>query len=116
VATGAGRLPARFVFHSVGPIYRGGERGEPDLLASCYRTCLKLAEDRGLSSLSFPAISTGVYGYPIRPAAEIAVREVKAHLEKADASLQRVVFVLFSRSDYKVYARLLERLPSIHAE
>ena len=110
VATGAGRLPARFVFHSVGPIYRGGERGEPDLLASCYRTCLKLAEDRGLSSLSFPAISTGVYGYPIRPAAEIAVREVKAHLENPDASLQRVVFVLFGRADYQMYARVLEPL------
>jgi len=115
VATGAGRLPARFVFHAVGPIYRGGQRGEPDLLASCYRTCVKLADERALSSISFPAISTGVYGYPIQPAAEIAVREVKAHLENPDASLQRVVFVLFSRADYQVYARLLERLPSVHA-
>jgi O-acetyl-ADP-ribose deacetylase (regulator of RNase III) len=110
VTTGAGRLPARFVFHAVGPIYRGGERGEPDLLASCYRTCLKLAEERGLSSISFPAISTGVYGYPLQPAAEIAVREVKAHLENPDASLQRVVFVLFGRADYQMYARVLEPL------
>ncbi|MGP8245769.1 MAG: O-acetyl-ADP-ribose deacetylase [Bryobacteraceae bacterium] len=116
VATGAGRLPARFVFHAVGPVYRGGQHGEPELLASCYRTCLKLAEDRGVSSISFPAISAGVYGYPVQAAAEIAVREVQAHLEKPDAKLLRVVFVLFGRADYKVYARLLERLPSIHPE
>ena len=109
VAAGAGRLPARFVLHAVGPVYRGGRHGEPELLASCYRTCLALAEERGLSSISFPAISTGVYGYPIQPAAEIAVREVQAHLDKADVSLRRVIFVLFGRAAYQVYARLLER-------
>jgi len=108
VATGAGRLPARFVFHAVGPVYRGGERGEPELLASCYRTCLALAEDRGVASIGFPAISTGAYGYPIQPAAEIAVREVKAHLERAEGKVQRVVFVLFDRADCKVYERLME--------
>jgi O-acetyl-ADP-ribose deacetylase (regulator of RNase III) len=116
VATGAGRLPARFVFHAVGPVYDDGHDGEPELLASCYRTCLALAEERGVSTISFPAISTGVYGYPIQEAAEIAVREVKAHLEKANVSLQRVVFVLFGRAAYEVYARLLERLPPIHTE
>jgi O-acetyl-ADP-ribose deacetylase (regulator of RNase III) len=107
VAPGAGRLPARFVFHAVGPVYRGGQRGEPELLASCYRTCLALAEEHGVASISFPAISTGVYGYPIEAAAEIAVREVQTHLEQPDCKVQRVVFVLFDREAYQVYARLL---------
>jgi len=109
VATGAGRLPARFVFHAVGPVYRGGQHGEAELLASCYRTCLAMAEERGVASISFPAISTGVYGYPIQPAAEIAVREVQAHLEKPDAKLRRAVFALFGRAAYEVYAQLLEQ-------
>jgi len=116
VATGAGRLPARFVFHAVGPVYRGGQHGEPELLASCYRTCLALAEERGVESVSFPAISTGIYGYPIEEAAEIAVREVKAHLEKTDCKVRRVVFVLFDHEAYQVYARLLRQLPSIQSE
>src|SRR5581483_10220484 len=80
VATGAGNLPAQYVFHAVGPIYRDGAQGEPELLASCYRKCLALAETRKVESISFPAISTGIYGYPLREATEIAVREVLAHL------------------------------------
>src|SRR6202142_4419916 len=64
VATGAGALPARYVFHAVGPIYRDGRRGEPELLAGCYRKCLALADERAVRTISFPAISTGVYGYP----------------------------------------------------
>lgn len=107
VATGAGRLPARFVFHAVGPVYRGGQHGEPELLAGCYRTCLALAEERGVATISFPAISTGVYGYPIEEAAEIAVREAKAHLEKTDCKVRQVVFVLFDHEAYQAYARLL---------
>src|SRR5512141_1066692 len=71
VATGAGNLPAKYVFHAVGPIYRDGKHGEPELLASCYRTCLALAEERNVASISFPSISTGVYGYPLREAAPI---------------------------------------------
>ena len=108
-AANSGRLPARFVFHAVGPVYRGGQHGEAELLASCYRTCLAMAEERGVASISFPAISTGVYGYPIQPAAEIAVREVQAHLEKPDAKLRRAVFALFGRAAYEVYAQLLEQ-------
>lgn len=69
-------LPARHVIHTVGPVWRGGRHGEPELLASCYRECLRLAGDAGLESIAFPAISCGVYGYPVREAARIAVREV----------------------------------------
>jgi O-acetyl-ADP-ribose deacetylase (regulator of RNase III) len=107
VATAAGRLPAKYVFHAVGPVYRDGRHGEPELLASCYRTCLNMAEERGVRTVSFPAIGTGVYGYPLEEAAGIALREVKAHLEKADTELQQVVFVLFGKAAYEVYARLL---------
>src|SRR5947209_7881430 len=82
VATRAGRLPAKYVFHAVGPVYRDGRHGEPDLLAACYRKCLEMAEERELQAVSFPAISTGVYGYPLQEAAAIAIREVKAHLSK----------------------------------
>jgi O-acetyl-ADP-ribose deacetylase (regulator of RNase III) len=81
VATGAGNLPAQFVFHAVGPVYRDGRHGEPELLASCYRECLAMAEARSVETISFPAISTGVYGYPLQEAAAIAVREVKNFLE-----------------------------------
>ena len=107
VVTGAGLLPARFVFHAVGPVYRDGKRGEPDSLASCYRTCLALAEQHGAATLSFPSISTGAYRYPIREAAVIALREVARHLEKEDTKLREVTFVLFSQSDCDVYASLL---------
>lgn len=107
VATGAGRLPAKYVFHAVGPVYRDGSHGEPDLLASCYRQCLQMAEERAVGTISFPAISTGVYGYPQGEAAEIAVREVKAHLERQDITLREVVFVLYGRQAYDIYAGLL---------
>jgi len=97
VATGAGNLPAKYVFHAVGPVYRDGAQGEPGLLASCYRKCLELAEERGVRTISFPAISTGVYGYPPDAAAAIASREVKAHLTREDISVQTVIFVVFGK-------------------
>ena len=109
VATAAGRLPAKYVFHAVGPVYRDGRHGEPELLASCYRKCLEMAEERDARTISFPAISTGVYGYPLEEAAGIALGEVKAHLDKADTKLQQVVFVLFGKAAYEVYASLMER-------
>jgi O-acetyl-ADP-ribose deacetylase (regulator of RNase III) len=109
VATAAGRLPAKYVFHAVGPVYRDGRHGEPELLASCYRKCLEMAEERDVRTVSFPAISTGVYGYPLEEAAGIALGEVKAHLDKADTKLQQVVFVLFGKAAYEVYASLMER-------
>ena len=107
VATGAGKLPAKFVFHAVGPVYRDSRHGEPELLASCYRKCLEMAEERGLRAISFPAISTGVYGYPIEEAAAIAIGEVQAHLEKPETSVQTAIFVLFGRQAYEVYAAAL---------
>jgi len=107
VATGAGRLPAKYVFHAVGPVYRDGRHGEPELLASCYRKCLEMAEVRGVRVISFPAISTGVYGYPLEEAAAIAIREVKAHLSKPDASVQEAIFVLFGQKAYEAYRTAL---------
>ena len=107
VATGAGKLPAKHVFHAVGPVYRDGRHGEAELLASCYRRCLALAEEREVETITFPAISTGVYGYPLDEAAQIALREVKSHLEKAEGKVRKVVFVLYGKAAYDVYARLL---------
>ncbi len=107
VVTGAGRLPARFVFHAVGPVYRGGKHGEADLLASCYRTCLALAEEHSLQTIAFPSISTGVYGYPIGEAARIALKEITQHLQQEGTKLTEVKFVLFSEADYQVYASCL---------
>jgi O-acetyl-ADP-ribose deacetylase (regulator of RNase III) len=110
VATTAGNLPARYVFHAVGPIYHGGNRGEAELLASCYRTCLRMAEERDVASITFPSISTGAYGYPIDDAAPIALGAVIEHLSRPDTRLREAIFVLFGRSDLDVYARVLEGL------
>ena len=103
VATGAGRLPARYVFHVVGPVYQDGRHGEAELLASCYRTCLAMAEERGAATISFPAISTGVYGYPLEEAARIALGAVRTYLEGAETKVQQVVFVLFGTRAYRIY-------------
>ena len=107
VATGAGELPARYVFHAVGPIYRDGRHGESELLAGCYRKCLAMAGERGVRTVSFPAISTGVYGYPPRAAAEIAIREVRKYLERPETTVEKVIFVLFSEAAYEVYREIL---------
>ena len=107
VATGAGNLPAKYIFHAVGPVYRDGRHGEAELLAGCYRKCLELADERALRTVSFPAISTGVYGYPQKDAAEIAIREVRRHLERPDTTVEQVIFVLFGKSAYEVYRDLL---------
>jgi O-acetyl-ADP-ribose deacetylase (regulator of RNase III) len=107
VATGAGNLSAKFVFHAVGPVYRDGAHGEPELLASCYRACLELAEERGVRTIGFPAISTGVYGYPLEEAARIALREVASHLNRPESAVEEAVFVLFGKPAYQVYAAAL---------
>jgi O-acetyl-ADP-ribose deacetylase (regulator of RNase III) len=107
VATGAGLLPARFVFHAVGPIWRGGFYGEPEALASCYRTSLQMAEERACRSISFPSISTGVYGYPVDRAASVALREVIAFLRDRASGLTEVTFVLFGESVFDAYAESL---------
>ena len=109
VATGAGLLPAKFVFHAVGPIYRDGSRGEPELLASCYVECLAMAEERGLATISFPSISTGAYGYPLRDAAAIAIRKVKDHLQGLKGSVRQVTFVLYDRRTWHAYAAALQK-------
>jgi O-acetyl-ADP-ribose deacetylase (regulator of RNase III) len=109
VVTSAGALPARFVFHAVGPIYRDGKHGERDQLASCYRACLELAEQHGVSTISFPAISTGIYGYPVSEAARVASDAVVAHLNKPGAVVQKVLMVLFDEAAYKVWCSALEQ-------
>jgi O-acetyl-ADP-ribose deacetylase (regulator of RNase III) len=115
VATGAGRLPARFVFHTVGPVYRDGKHGEAELLASCYRTCLRMADERLVETIAFPAISTGVYGYPQADAAAIAVREIVAHLKRPATTVRRVIVVVFDRSAANVYAAALKTALSSQA-
>jgi O-acetyl-ADP-ribose deacetylase (regulator of RNase III) len=112
VVTGAGRLRAKHIFHTVGPVYRDGKHGEPELLASCYRTCLRLAEERGLASIAFPAISTGVYGYPVAAAAEIAVREVVAGLNRSETSIRKAIFVVFDHTASNVYGSTLNSATS----
>ena len=106
VVTGAGALPAQYVFHAVGPIYHDGSHGEPEHLANCYRKCLKLAEQHGVRSISFPAISTGVYGYPPQRAAEVAVQAVAAELERL-SGIEQVIFCCFSPGALELYQRLL---------
>ena len=99
------RLKARQVFHCVGPVWRGGNHGEPEALASCYRNALRLAQQHGLKSIAFPAISTGVYGYPLEEASRIAIREAR-QLEKTNPEM-RIVFCCFSVSDAETYRRNL---------
>lgn len=100
------RLPARFVIHTVGPVWRGGEQGEPELLARCYRHSLQLAEDNHLASVAFPAISTGIYGYPAEAAAQIAVDELRRPRAQG-SSLKELVLVPFSNEMAQLYRRLL---------
>ncbi len=101
------RLPARHVIHTVGPVWRGGDQGEPELLAACYRNSLVLAEKHGLRSIAFPCISTGIFGYPADAAARIAVDAVRAALP-ASAAPQEVIFCCFSTDDLALYLALLD--------
>ncbi len=102
-ATRGYKLAASYVIHTAGPVWKGGNSGEPELLAACYRNSLKEAERLGLGSVAFPCISTGVYGYPSDKAAKIAVETVKA----SGASVESVVFCCFSDKDYDIYKSLL---------
>jgi len=102
VITTGGNLKAKYVIHTVGPVWRGGKHGEAELLADAYRNSLKLAVSKGIRTISFPAISTGAYGYPMEEAAEVALKTVKDFLEAED-KLDEVVFVLFTESAYRVY-------------
>ena len=101
------RLPAKWVVHTVGPVWHGGDSGEDDLLASCYRNSLAIAQQHDIRSIAFPAISTGAYRFPLERATRIAVTETAAFLE-AVPSIEKVVFVCFGRPDFETYARVLE--------
>ncbi len=100
------RLPARFVIHTVGPVWRGGASGEPELLASCYRRSVELAAQNGVPTLAFPGISTGIYGYPVDLAARVAVATVRSSVQ-AFTGIQEVVFCCFSAGDLAVYTGLV---------
>lgn len=110
VVTSAGRLPARFVFHAVGPRYRDGQHGQPEQLASCYTTCLTLAAEHDVKTISFPSISTGIYGYPLEEAAEIAVKTVANWLRNHTEPVRIVKLVQFSDHDHDVYRRHAQNL------
>jgi O-acetyl-ADP-ribose deacetylase len=113
VVTGAGELPARHVFHAVGPIYRDGTHGEARKLAGCYNACFDLAEQHGARTISFPAISTGVYGYPLEEAAAIALETLAARLRNPACQVQDVLLILFDQDAYAVHARIAaDRLTS----
>ena len=107
VATGAGALPAKFVFHTVGPVWRGGARYEADLLASCYWTCLQMAEERELKTIAFPAISTGIYRYPMEAAARIAIDSIYAHFANPGTHLRQATFVLFGGIAFEAFKNAL---------
>ena len=100
------RLPAKWVIHTVGPVWRDGRHGEDELLASCYRSSFALALEHGVSTIAFPSISTGAYGFPMERAAQIAVREAKSFLG-GNATVERVVLVCFGKSAYDTYARVV---------
>jgi len=107
--TSGGSLSAKYVIHTVGPIYRGGNSGEDKLLASCYQECMTLAERHGIRSVAFPSISTGAFGYPVDAAADVAIDAVLKALEQA-TYVARVRFVLFDASTFRAYTAAAERL------
>ena len=107
VITTGGNLPAKYVIHTVGPIWHGGSQNEADLLAGAYRESLKCASENGLSGISFPSISTGAYGYPVPEASRVAIGTVVSFLREETTSLKEVVFVLFDARTYEAYASAL---------
>jgi O-acetyl-ADP-ribose deacetylase (regulator of RNase III) len=102
------KLPARFIIHTVGPVWRGGKNGEPELLASCYRNSLTIAAEQEVKSIAFPSISTGVYGYPIDLAARVAIETVRDVVQKS-SKIEEVLFCCFSPSDLAVYETFLPK-------
>ena len=106
--TGGYRLPAKYVIHTVGPVWHGGNEGEPELLASCYRRSLEVALEHGVRSIAFPAISCGVFGYPADRATELAVRETDEFLSTRPG-IDRVIFACFDDDTFRLYKRALAR-------
>jgi len=109
VATDAYDLPARWVLHAVGPVWRGGRDGEPELLAGAYRSCLRLADELGARSVAFPAISMGIYGYPAPDGARVAVQAAAEHL-RGETQVELVRFVLFSEETHELFADALDEV------
>lgn len=109
VITTAGKLPAKYVIHTVGPVWRGGDQDEPRLLANCYQNSLALAVENAVTTIAFPNISTGVYRFPKELAVEIALQTVVAFL-KDDQQIKKVIFVCFDRENYELYQRKIEEL------
>ena len=103
------RLPAKFVIHTVGPVWTGGDRGEPELLASCYKSVFKIARENGIRSLAFPAISCGVYRFPVDRAVKIAVAETVAELISSDA-IQKVIFACFGDEIFQAYQKAVDAI------
>ena len=110
VITSGGNLKAKYVIHTVGPIWQGGTKSEAELLTSAYQQSLKLATEHNLESISFPSISTGAYGYPVEEAAKVAIKAVVSFLRKEATSLKEVVFVLFDSRTYEYYRSALEEI------
>ena len=106
-ATAAGRLPARRVIHTVGPMWSEGNKGEPELLAAAYRSSLEVAREEGLRTVAFPAISTGVYRFPLEPATRIAIGTVREYVRAHPDAFDEIRFVVFSEGDREVYERIL---------
>ncbi|MEN8248359.1 MAG: O-acetyl-ADP-ribose deacetylase [Bacteroidota bacterium] len=106
VITTAGNMPSKHVIHTVGPVWRGGNLGEADKLANCYINSLKLAKENNLRTIAFPNISTGVYGYPKQPAADIAIRSIQ---EVIDDQIEKVIFICFDRENYNIYQDLIKK-------
>lgn len=105
--TGGYELPAKHIIHTVGPVWRGGDNGEPDLLAHCYRNSLRVARENAVRSLAFPAISTGIYGFPIERAAPIAVRTVREEAARHDGAFDRILFVCFDDAAQSAFETVL---------
>jgi O-acetyl-ADP-ribose deacetylase (regulator of RNase III) len=114
VATTAGKLDADIVIHAVGPVWQGGHLDEDRMLSSTYRNCLEIANQRGLASIAFPSLSTGVFGYPIERASAVAIGTAAAYLKRG-GPLEEVILVQYTDEDHKIYARALERWQRLQA-
>jgi len=114
VITTGGKLPAKHVIHTVGPVYRGGEQGEAETLANCHRKSIRLADEHGLTSLSFPAISTGAFGYPVSEAAHVAISTAIDALQSAK-SVKLCRFILFDTDDLRTFERAAKKLENMHS-
>jgi O-acetyl-ADP-ribose deacetylase (regulator of RNase III) len=113
VATSGGRLPVKYVIHTVGPIWEGGNHGEPELLASCHREAIRVADELGLASIAFPAISTGIFGYPVQLAATVALQSASEALRNASA-VREVRFVLYDATSRQVFEEAAAQLKDVY--